>query len=96
MGVYLLQGAGPSTTGVAEDVRSVSMNVIRVRIDAIGSFAGSAVIIEHSPDGGTTWIQMVTLTTGQEFSAEAPFDLIRARTDSSLTGNATVVMEVSG
>lgn len=96
MGIYLLQGAGPSTVGNPVDTRSIDRIQIGLRIDAIGGFAGSAVIVEESPDGGTTWLSVGTLTNGQQLVIQAPVDRVRARTDGALTGAATVIAEISG
>ena len=101
MGVWLLGqpggiGVGASTTGNWVDCHSVGNIRLALRITAEGSFAGSPVIIESSPDGGTTAFQQGTIATGNALFIEAPVDYIRARTDGSLTGKAWVVAEISG
>ena len=95
MGVYLLSGAGLSATGNWVDVHSIDNKRISLRIAAFGGFGGSAVIIETSPDAVHPFAEG-TLTDGNQLIVEAPIDYIRARTDGALTGNATVIAEISG
>lgn len=96
MGIYLLRGAGAGVNGVAEDVRSICNYRFTLRIDALGGYGGDVVTIQESPDGGTTWNNVGTLTSGQQLVLAEPYDLVRANTGASLTGTATVIAEVSG
>lgn len=60
------------------------------RFTAIGGFTGN-VTIEHSPDGGTTWISLGTLGSGDDLSISDPVRLVRVGGDHT-AGTATVYM----
>lgn len=95
MGIYLLgpTAVGPSITGNPADFHSIDKISVQIRISAFGGFGGSPVLIDESPDDGTTWINVGSLLTGQQMPLAAPIGLVRARTDSSLTGTAVVIAE---
>jgi len=94
----MLSNAGPGVTSNGIDTRSISYNFNQMRFSAVGTFAAQGVVIEHSPDGGATWIALTPaggMASGSDLLVDAPVDLVRARTVAGQTGTASVYLLAS-
>ncbi len=96
MGINLLTNAVAGTVGNKVDVHSIAAYRVSLRIDAIGGFTTDVVTIQESPDDGTTWIALGTLTSGAQLIVAAPVDTIRAVAGAAMVGTATVIAEIGG
>jgi len=97
MSIQLLSAAAAGVTGQAIDVRSVTYNFNQMRVSTTGGYTVQKVIVEHSPDGGLTWIDLSSggLANATDLLIPAPVDLIRARTVAGQVGSASAWLMTS-
>lgn len=95
MSTKILDAQPASKTGDWVPLNSTGMqSLFPLRILGIGGYSGSEVIIEGSPNM-TDVITLGTVGDDESLEVALPISFIRARTDGSLIGNATVYMEHS-
>jgi len=95
MSTRILSAQLASVTGEWIPLASASLqSLFPLRILGVGGYGGSEVIIEGSPNMVDV-ISLGTVADDESLEVALPISFIRARTDGSLTGNATVWLEHS-
>lgn len=83
--VPMAKGLAPAGISAVLPIRTAKRPY---RYSALGGFTGT-VKIEHSPDGGTTWISLGTITSGADLIVDAPISCCRVNGTHTVT-NADV------